>query len=282
MMFKKVTIFGIGLLGASFASALKKYSPGSFITGSGRSLENLQRAKDKNIIDSFDTDTVSACRDSDLVMLATPVGSFIDLAKAISPVLKKGAVLTDVGSVKGRLVRDIEKLMPEGVHYIGGHPIAGSDRSGLDAAHPGLFMGSKCIITPTENSSPAALEKIKALWAALGSRILILTPEEHDRIYASVSHLPHIVAYALVNTVSDIDISYMGFGGKGFIDATRIACSSEELWTDICLLNRENLVEALGIFRMNLDKLARCLESGDADSLKKEFRRARTVRENLG
>jgi prephenate dehydrogenase len=281
-MFRKVTIFGIGLLGASFAIALKKYSPGIFITGSGRSLENLQRALEKNIIDSFDTDPVSACRDSDLLMLATPVGSFLDLTKAIAPVLKKGAVLTDVGSVKGRLVREIEKLMPEGVHYIGSHPIAGSDRSGLDAANPDLFLGSKCIITPTENSSTAALEKIKSLWSGLGSRILILTPEEHDRIYASVSHLPHLVAYALVNTVSDMDASYIGFSGKGFIDATRIACSSEELWNDICLLNRENLVEALGLFRMNLDRLARCLESGDADSLKSEFRKARTLRENLG
>jgi prephenate dehydrogenase len=281
-MFRKATIFGIGLLGASFATALKKYSPGIFITGSGRSLENLQRALEKNIIDSFDTDPVSACRDSDLLMLATPVGSFLDLTKAIAPVLKKGAVLTDVGSVKGRLVREIEKLMPEGVHYIGSHPIAGSDRSGLDAANPDLFQGSKCIITPTENSSTAALEKIKSLWSGLGSRILILTPEEHDRIYASVSHLPHLVAYALVNTVSDMDASYISFSGKGFIDATRIACSSEELWNDICLLNRENLVEALGLFRMNLDRLARCLESGDADSLKSEFRKARTLRENLG
>jgi prephenate dehydrogenase len=281
-MFKKVTIFGIGLLGGSLATALKKFVPETYIIGCGRSLENLQRAKEMNVIDAFETNAASACRDSDLVILAVPVGSFLNLAKAISPALKKGAVLTDVGSVKGKLVREIEKLMPEEVYYIGSHPIAGSDRSGLDAASPDLFRNAKCIVTPTEKSSPAALGKIQAFWRILGAEIITLTPEKHDRIYASVSHLPHLVAYALVNAVADIDVTYLGFSGKGFSDSTRIAGSSEELWNDICFLNRENLAEALSVFRKNLDKIARCLDSGDAESLKGEIRKARTLRKSLG
>lgn len=281
-MFKKITILGVGLLGASFALALKKNGLCNSIAGYGRNRENLRKAKERDIIDSFEQDPASACRDADLIMLSTPVGSFLELTKAISPALKKGAVLTDVGSVKGKLVREIEKIIPGHVSYIGGHPIAGSDRSGIDSASAGLFRNAKCIITPTENSNPDALEKIQGLWKALGSDILTLNPEEHDRIYASVSHLPHLIAYAMVNTVADMDRSYLDFSGKGFMDATRIASSSEELWNDICLLNRDNLVEVLAVFQKNLDMLNQYLKAGNSDSLKNAFRKARILRETIG
>ena len=281
-MFNRIAILGVGLLGASFALALKKNGLCGSITGYGRNRENLLKAKERNIIDSFEQDPAAASRDADLIMLSTPVGSFLDLTKLIAPALKKGAVLTDVGSVKGRLVREIEKIIPEHVNYIGGHPIAGSDRSGIDAANPGLFRNAKCIITPTEHSNADALEKIEGLWKALGSDILILNPEEHDRIYASVSHLPHLVAYAMVNTIADMDRSYLDFSGKGFMDATRIASSSEELWNDICLLNRDNLVEVIAVFQKNLDMLTRYIKAGNADSLKHAFRKARTLRETIG
>lgn len=281
-MFNRITILGVGLLGASFALALRKNGLCGTITGYGRNRENLQRAKERNIIDSFETDPASACRDSDLIMLSTPVGSFSGLAEAIAPALKKGAVLTDVGSVKGMLVREIEKMMPQDVHYIGGHPIAGSDRSGIDSANAELFRNAGCVITPTENSDPSALNKIQNLWKALGSEVIILTPEEHDRIYASVSHLPHLIAYSMVNTVAEINKSYLDFSGKGFKDSTRIACSSEELWNDICLLNRDNIIETLAVFQKNLDMLGHYLKTGDSDSLKAEFRKARILRENIG
>ena len=281
-MFNRITILGVGLLGASFALALKKNGLCNTITGCGRNMENLQRAKELNIIDSFEQDPVAACRDADLIMLSAPVGSFPGLAKAITPTLKKGAVLTDVGSVKGLLVREIEKIMPKDVYYIGGHPIAGSDRSGIDSANAELFRNARCVITPTENSDPSALDKIQNLWKALGSEIIILNPEEHDRIYASVSHLPHLIAYAMVNTVAEMNRSYLDFSGKGFMDSTRIACSSEDLWNDICLFNRDNLIEALAVFQKNLDMLDQYLKAGDSDSLKAEFRKARTLRENIG
>ena len=281
-MFNRITILGVGLLGASFALALKKNGLCGTVTGFGRNRGNLQRAKERNIIDSFETDPVAACRDSDLIMLSAPVGAFAGLAKAIVPALKKGAVLTDVGSVKGVLVREIERLMPKDVHYIGGHPIAGSDRSGIDSANSELFRNARCVITPTENSDPSSLDKIQNLWKALGSEIIILDPEEHDRIYASVSHLPHLIAYAMVNTVAEMDRSYLDFSGKGFMDSTRIACSSEELWNDICLLNRDNIIETLAVFQKNLDMLGNYLKAGDSDSLKAEFRKARILRENIG
>jgi len=281
-MFNRITILGVGLLGASLALALKKNGLCGAIAGCGRNRANLQKAKERNIIDSFETDPAVACRDSDLVVLSTPVGSFHELAQVIAPVLKKGAVLTDVGSVKAAIVRDIERIMPQYVHYIGGHPIAGSDRSGIDSANAGLFKGAKCIITPTENSDPASLEKIQRLWKAVGSEIIMLDPEAHDRIYAAVSHLPHLLAYALVNAVAEMDGSYLDFSGKGFMDATRIASSSEEVWSDICFLNRENLVEALAVFRKSLDRLDQYLKAGNSDALKNEFRKARAMREHIG
>ncbi len=281
-MFDRITILGVGLLGASFALALKKNGLCRTITGYGRNMENLQRAKERNIIDSFEQDPVAACRDSDLIMLSAPVGTFAGLVKAIVPALKKGSLLTDVGSVKGILVRELEKMMPKDVHYIGGHPIAGSDRSGIDSANAELFRNARCVITPTENSDPSALDKIQNLWKALGSEIIILNPEEHDRVYASVSHLPHLIAYAMVNTVAEMDRSYLDFSGKGFMDSTRIACSSEELWNDICLLNRDNIVEVLAVFQKNLDTLDQYLKAGDSDLLKAEFRKARILRENIG
>lgn len=281
-MFDRITILGVGLLGASFALALKKNRLCRTITGFGRNRENLQKAKERNIIDSFEQDPVAACRDSDLIMLSAPVGIFAGMVKTIAPALKKGSLLTDVGSVKGILVREIEKMMPKDVHYVGGHPIAGSDRSGIDSANAELFRDARCVITPTENSDPSSLEKIRNLWKALGSEVIILNPEEHDRIYASVSHLPHLIAYAMVNTVAEMDRSYLDFSGKGFMDSTRIACSSEELWNDICLLNKDNIIEALAVFQKKLDMLGRYLKAGDSDSLKAEFRKARILRKNIG
>lgn len=281
-MFDKVTILGVGLLGGSFALALKRQGLCRSIVGYGRNRENLLSAQQTGIIDSFEQDPREACRDADLVMLSTPVGSFLELTEAISPALKKGALLTDVGSVKGRLVSEIERLLPKDVCFVGGHPIAGSDRSGIGSANAELFRDAKCILTPTEHTDPAALKNIEGLWKSLGCTVITLSPDEHDRIYASVSHLPHLLAYTMVNTVADIDDSYLAYSGKGFLDATRIASSSEDLWSDICLLNRENLIEVLAVFRKNLDLLDRHLKASDSGKLKAEFRKARQLREQLG
>ena len=280
--FNRVTIIGVGLIGASFALALKKHKLCEQITGYGRSPENLQKAKEKAIIDSFELDPAKACDSSDLVLFATPVGIFIDIAKRIRSSLNRGALVTDVGSVKGKLVSDLEALMPEGVCFVGGHPIAGSDRSGISTAEADIFNGAKCIITPTDKTDKNALEKVIALWKALGSIVKQINPDEHDRIYASVSHLPHLIAYLIVNTVADIDSSYLKFSGQGFMDTTRIASSSPELWRDICILNKENLLESIEIFKNNLDRASQHLRACDSESLERDFKKAQALREGIG
>jgi len=282
MHFDKVTILGVGLIGASFALALKKCSLSEEIIGYGRKEENLTEAKEKNIIDSFELDPAKACCDADLVVFATPVGVFVDIAKRISDALKKNTIVTDVGSVKGKLVDAMEALMPAEVSFVGGHPIAGSDRSGHDRASAGIFEGAKCIITPTERTDKNALEKVIAIWKTFGSLITLIDPDEHDRIYAAVSHLPHVLAYEIVNTIADIDSSYLKFSGPGFRDTTRIASSHPELWRDICIHNRSNLLAYLDILRKNLDRVSQYLRASDAASLERDFQRARTLREGIG
>jgi prephenate dehydrogenase len=282
MHFSKITIIGVGLIGASFALAMRAYNLCSHIVGNGRSLENLQRAKNKKIIDSFELNPVKACKESDLIVLATPVGISVDITKRILGSLKKGTIVTDVGSVKGRLVRDLESLMPEGVFFVGAHPIAGSDRSGFDSASENIFKGAKCIVTPTEKTEKNILGKVMEIWKTFGSSIKIINPEEHDRIYAAVSHLPHLIAYEIVNTVADINSSYLTFSGQGFMDATRIASSSPELWRDICILNRDNLLESIEKFQKNLDRVIQYLRVYDSESLERDFQKARALREGIG
>ena len=282
MTFPKTAILGVGLLGASFSLAIKKKKICSHVTGFGRSRENLERAKSMGILDTVSPDPASACRDADLVLLAAPAGSFIELIKQACPAFKKGAIVTDVGSVKGDLVHELEELMPPGVHFIGSHPIAGSDRSGIDSAHADLFRDALCIVTPTERSDPPALKNVMDLWASLGSKVLAMGPAQHDRVYAAVSHLPHLIAYAMVNTVSDIDKSYLSYCGQGFRDMTRIAASSPDIWTDISLLNRQNLIEMLSLFRENLNRMEAHLNTAAADALRQEFIRASATRKSIG
>jgi prephenate dehydrogenase len=281
-MFEKITVLGVGLIGASFALGMKKKGLCLQVSGFGRTVENLEKAKARGIIDSFETDPADACRDSDLIFFSTPVGSFLDLVKRSSPAFKTGAIVTDAGSVKGSLVAEMEKVMPEGVHFIGGHPIAGSDRSGIESADAELFLDARCIVTPTPRSDKAALKKVSDLWTAFGAKVITMEPREHDRIYAAVSHLPHVIAYSLVSMVAGIDPSYLEFSGQGFRDMTRIAASSQELWRDVCMLNRENLIEMISVFQKNLDSLSGYLRASDADSLEREFGKARTLREGIG
>jgi prephenate dehydrogenase len=281
-MFHKVSVLGVGLIGASFSLALKEKKLCSEIAGFGRSVENLKKAKDRGIIDTFALDPAAACRDADLIMLSAPAGSFTDMIKRSSEAFSKGAIVTDAGSVKGDLVSEIERMMPEGVSYIGAHPIAGSENSGIDSASHDLFAGAKCIITPTKNSDPRSLEKVRDLWKKLGSTTIEMDPQKHDHIYASVSHLPHMIAYNMVNTVAAMDRSYLEFSGRGFRDMTRIAGSPPELWRDICMMNRKNLIDMIEVFQRNLESLNRHLKASDSEALEAEFRNARILRESIG
>ncbi len=281
LFFNKTTIIGVGLIGASFALALREKGLCETIYGYGRKQENLRRAKDRGIIDDYSLDASRACEGSDLILLSTPVGVFKDIVEKIRGAIKKDALITDGGSVKGRLVYDLESLMPEGVYYVGSHPIAGSDRSGIDDAKADLFNNARCIITPTENSNKDALKKVISVWEAFGARTELMDPFKHDEIYAVVSHFPHVVAYAIVNTVCDINSKYIEYAGQGFKDTTRIALSSSEMWRDISVFNKDNLIKLLGIFRDNLDKIEKFLQAGDASKIEEEFLRAQELRKRL-
>jgi prephenate dehydrogenase len=280
--FQNVAILGVGLIGASLALALKQHGLTQNVVGYGRTRENLIRATERGIIDSFACEPAKACRNADLIVLATPVGAFIDIAQRIEPALKEDVIVTDVGSVKGSLVRDLERLLsPRGL-FVGGHPIAGSNHSGIDTASARLFEQARCIITPTHATDRNALDEVAAMWRTLGSLVTLVSPDEHDRIYAAVSHLPHLLVFELVNTIEDIDKSYLSFSGQGFKDATRIASSQPELWRDICRQNRENLLAYVEAFKKNLDRVSRYLREDDSDAILMDFKRARELRESVG
>lgn len=282
IFFDRITILGVGLIGGSFALAMRKHKLCDYICGYGRKEANLVRAKDMGIIDSFDLDPIKASAGSDLILFSLPVGYFAETARKIKGSLKDGTLVTDVGSVKGNLVRQMEDILPDKVSFVGAHPIAGSEKSGFDTADADLFHRRRCIVTGTDRTDNPALALVVSLWRRLGAEVTAMSPEEHDRVFGAVSHLPHIIAYELVNTIDEIDGSYLGYAGQGFMDSTRIAASSPELWRDICLLNRGNLAEFIDIFIWRLEKLKRNAVAEKADSLESEFRKAKTLRDSIG
>ena len=281
LFFNKVTVIGVGLIGASFALALKKNKLCGTLHGCGRTEQNLIQAKQRGIIDDYSLDACKACEDSDLILLATPVGMFGDVAEKIKDSVKEGALITDAGSVKGALVYELEALLQGRGFYAGSHPIAGSDKSGIEDARGDMFNNAKCIVTPTTKTSDTATKKIMSIWETFGARVELMDPFKHDEIYAAVSHLPHLIAYAIVNTVNDIDPAYIEYAGKGFRDTTRIALSSPELWRDISILNRDNLVKLISVFRDNLDRIAGCLNENAPSKIEAEFAKAQTLRKKL-
>jgi prephenate dehydrogenase len=282
MFFNRVTVLGVGLIGASFALAMKKRGLCRTITGFGRKESNLVKAKERGIIDSFELDPGMASAGSDLVIFSLPASSFAETAKRIGGSLKEGAIVTDVGSVKGGLAYEMEEILSHRVSFVGAHPIAGSEKSGIETADADLFEGQKCIITPTKKTDRTAMDALVGLWQSLGAEVVMMTPEEHDKVLGAVSHLPHIVAYEMVNAIEEIDGSYLRYCGRGFRDVTRIASSSPEMWRDICMFNRENLVHFLDIFIGRLEKVKAYIARSDADLVEDEFRKAKALRERLG
>ncbi len=281
LFFDNVTIIGVGLIGASCALALKDRGLCGTICGLGRNETNLIEAKKEGIIDEYSLEIGRACGSADLVILATPVGSLKKLMSDMRNILKKTALVTDVGSVKGPLVHELETLMPEGAHYVGSHPIAGSDNSGIGYARPDLFDQARCIVTPTARSDKKAQQQIVSMWELFGGRVELMDPMLHDRIYAAVSHLPHLIAYALVNTVDSAGAEYLEYAGPGFKDTTRIALSSPELWRDIALSNRDNLVALMERFENHLKALAMLIRDTDAAGLEHEISRAQALRKKI-
>ena len=284
-LFQKVTVIGVGLLGASLAKACKKRGLVNEITGYGRNRENLIKAKNLKIIDHYFGDLSEAVSDADLIVLCTPVSTIVPLIQSLVSQVQPGTIITDVGSVKESVVHRADKLIPEGIFFVGSHPIAGGENSGLESSTESLYQDTKCIVTPTEKTDTTALKKISALWNALGMNVISLSAEEHDFIFGAVSHLPHIVAYALMNTLGGLktpnNLEVTGFSGAGLRDITRIASSDPVMWRDICLSNRNHSLSLINRFQNKLEEIRNTIERGDGQELEKEFVAANKYRLNV-
>jgi len=279
--FNKIVIFGVGLIGGSFALALRKANVVGVLVGFGRSETTLKQALELGIIDRIGADIATEVCDADLVLLTTPVGQMAELMSRIAPHLGSETLVTDGGSTKCGVVKDAYTHFGDKIaQYIPAHPIAGGEQSGATAARPDLYTGKKVVLTPLLENSPDSVAKVTKAWEACGAKVSELTPELHDEVFAAVSHLPHLLSYALVSELAQRDNRelYMSFAASGFRDFTRIAESSPEMWRDICLANREALLQELKLYMEELSQMSRDLEAGDASQLEKTFRAAQTLR----
>jgi prephenate dehydrogenase len=280
----KLAVIGVGLIGGSLALALKQAGVVGEVTGIGRGLPNLEKALELGIVDRITQDPLVGVADADLVFMATPVTALGPMAATILPALKPGAVLTDGGSVKGAVIAAIEPLVPEGVHFVPGHPIAGTENSGAEAAFPTLYQGRRCILTPTASLAPEALEMVRRMWMLAGSEVVIMEVEKHDRILAAISHLPHMVAYALVNAVGSYDRfeeNILEYSAGGFRDFTRIASSDPTMWRDIALTNQDALLEMVELFEKYLAELKDDIRRGEGARLFEFFQRSKQLRDAI-
>jgi prephenate dehydrogenase len=279
---KKVTLAGVGLLGGSLGLALKQRKLADLVVGFVRREESIKECETHGAVDSATLDLHEAISGAELVVLCTPIAKMGALVKQMSPAVAKGAIVTDVGSVKGSVVHDLEKPVANmGGTFIGSHPMAGAERMGVAAARGDLFNNAVCIVTPTSKSDKFAVEKIEELWRAVGARPLRMTPELHDELVSRSSHLPHVLAATLVNAVLDPKLPKQqgALCANGFRDTTRIASGSPEMWRDIALANRENLIAALDSFVEDLQDVRRILKSKDEKAISKLFETAKKRRD---
>jgi len=284
-VFDKVALIGIGLIGSSMAHAMRRGKVANHIAGYSHRGETLERARAIGFADSLHDDAAECARDADLVVLATPVGAFGELAKEMAPQFKAGAIVSDVGSVKAAVVRDVGPHIPAGVHFIPAHPIAGTEQSGPDAGFAELFEGRWCILTPPENTDPAAVEKLRTFWTRLGSQVEVMDAKHHDLVLAITSHVPHLIAYNIVGTADDLatvtQSEVIKFSAGGFRDFTRIAASDPTMWRDVFLNNKDAVLEVLGRFSEDLSALQRAIRWGDGDALFNLFTRTRAIRRSI-
>lgn len=273
-LFDKVVIIGTGLIGGSIGLAIKKNKFAKEVVGISRRKESLSMAKKTGAIDKA-CDNMEVIRDADLVVFATPPEVLLDLAHKAAKFIKDDCVVFDVASTKEKITRELDRLFS---NYVGAHPLAGSEKRGIKYSDADLFRGSLCILTPTKNTSPIALGKVRAFWLKLGAKVFYLSGNKHDKILAFVSHLPHISAFSLVNAVPP---EYLKFASSGFKDTTRIAGSNSLLWSQIFLGNRRNTLRAIRLFQANLDKIKSAIKNGNKRLLEKLLRKARDKRITL-
>lgn len=281
-MIKQLTIFGVGLIGGSLALALRQAGACEKIIGCSRNVDHLQQAVDLGVIDEFTLDPKDAIRDADVVLLAVPMGAMETILENIAQELPAKAIITDVGSSKASVVAAARRVfgsVPD--LFVPAHPIAGREKSGVGAAVADLFVDHKVILTPLENTCPRAVELVTKMWQAVGAQVKSLGVEQHDLVLAATSHLPHVLAYGLVDTLSETDYveQIFQFAAGGFRDFSRIASSDPVMWRDICLENKTAILDALQNFQDNLAVLRNSIERSDAEALLKTFTHAKTIRD---
>ena len=285
LLFEKIALIGIGLIGGSIALEARKRGLARSIVAATRSAETAAAANRLKLADHCDTDLAAACADADLVIVCTPVGVCGEVARTIAPRLKPGCIVSDVGSVKQAVIADMAPFIPKGVHFVPAHPVAGTESSGPEAALLDLFQGRWCILTPLPDSDPKAVDRLEAFWRALGSDVDRLEAANHDRILAITSHLPHLIAYTIVGTADDLgghlNSEVLKYAAGGFRDFTRIASSDPTMWRDVFLNNREAVLEVLQRFQEDLAYLQRAIRWGEADKLFELFTRTREIRRAL-
>jgi len=283
--FDKVCIVGVGLIGGSLAIELKGKGMAGTVVGVGRGKDNLETAVKRGIIDSYTHHLDEGVIDCDLVVIAVPVLATAAAVNKASSNLKKGCIVTDVGSVKKSVIETVEPVIPEGVHFVPAHPIAGTEHSGAEHAFAGLYENRRCIITPTDNTDNEALGKITEMWKLVGSEVIIMDAEEHDIILAGISHLPHVVAYTLVNTIAKMEDKtkkdIIKYSAGGFKDFTRIASSSPEMWKDICEANKDAILKSIETFSRTLSSLEASIVEGNWELVRKAFMEAKNSRDSL-
>jgi prephenate dehydrogenase len=280
----KLAVVGVGLIGGSLALALKEAGAVGHVAGIGRGLPNLETAKRLGVVDSFTQDLAEGVADADVIFLATPVQALGAVAEEAMPYLKTGAIITDGGSVKRAVINAIEPHLRDDVQFVPGHPIAGTENSGAEAAFATLYHDRRCILTPTENTDTEALDRMRCMWQLVGSQVVIMDVEKHDRVLAAISHLPHMVAYALVNAVGSYDRyneNILEYSAGGFRDFTRIASSDPTMWRDIAMTNREALVEMMEQFETFFAELKEDVAIGSGERLFEFFRRSKKSRDEI-
>ena len=285
-LFKRVALIGIGLIGSSIARAAKEFEGlATEIVVNARSQKSLDRVAELGFADRCEIDPVKAVAGADCVILCSPVGTYAELAERIAPALMPGAILTDVGSTKQSVVRDAGPFVPEGVHFIPAHPIAGTEFSGPDSGFATLFQGRWCLLTPLPGTDEAAIRKLRDFWELMGAQTAIMDAAHHDRMIAIVSHLPHLIAFTICGTADDLADEtrqeVLQYAASGFRDFTRIAASDPVMWRDIFLNNREALLEMLARFTEDAQAMARAVRWGDTNYIEDKINRSRKIRQSL-
>ena len=283
--FNKVTFIGFGLINSSLARVFKSKSLAKETCAYSRRKETRNKIKNLNIVDNVYDDIKRSVKNSDLIILGVPVGAMKKIVTIIAPLLERGTIITDVGSVKKELVDSISLILPKHIHFIPGHPIAGTENSGPESGFSELFNGRWCILTPNQNTSTSALAKVKNMWKAAGMQIAIMDAEYHDRVLAITSHIPHLVAFSIVGTVTELEdqlkTEVIKYSAGGFRDFTRIAASDPVMWRDVFLNNSEAVLEMLGRFIEDLTALQKSIRWQDGESLEKLFTKTREIRKGI-